>query len=120
MSIPWPALPEGSRVRVRQTGAFPQEKSILGRTGTVVSVSEYQPQSVGVVLDGSTEVHFLAPRELEIISEPALPPEREAAKAAKEAMAKKPLPDGSEDGAAPSKADTATRKRKRAKAATKG
>jgi len=46
--------------------------------------------------------------------------EREAAKAAKEAMAKKPLPDGGEDGAAPSKADTATRKRKRAKAATKG
>jgi len=45
--------------------------------------------------------------------------EREAAKAAKEAMAKKPLPDGSED-AVPSKADTATRKRKRAKAATKG
>ena len=45
--------------------------------------------------------------------------EREAAKAAKEAMAKKPLPDGSEDGAVPSKADTATRKRKRAKAATK-
>ncbi len=46
--------------------------------------------------------------------------EREAAKAAKEAMAKKPLPDGAEDGAVPSKADTATRKRKRAKAATKG
>ncbi|HWM55403.1 MAG TPA: DNA topoisomerase I, partial [Solirubrobacterales bacterium] len=46
--------------------------------------------------------------------------EREAAKAAKEAMAKKPLPDGSEDGVVPSKADTATRKRKRAKAATKG
>jgi DNA topoisomerase I len=46
--------------------------------------------------------------------------EREAAKAAKEAMAKKPLPNGSEDGAVPSKADTATRKRKRAKAATKG
>jgi DNA topoisomerase I len=45
--------------------------------------------------------------------------EREAAKAAKEAMAKQPLPDGAEDKAA-SKADTATRKRKRAKAATKG
>ncbi len=53
--------------------------------------------------------------------------EREAAKAAKEAMAKKPLPDGDEDAAAPkkkkaakvSKADTATRGRKRAKAATK-
>jgi len=44
--------------------------------------------------------------------------EREAAKAAKEAMAEKPLPEGDED-AAPTKADTATRKRKRAKAAAK-
>ncbi len=44
--------------------------------------------------------------------------EREAAKAAKEAMAKQPPPDGSEDGKA-SKADTATRKRKRAKATAK-
>lgn len=80
MSIPWPALPEGSRIRVRQAPPFPQEKSVLGRTGTVVSVSEYQPQSVGVVLDGSTEVRFFAPQELEIVSEPALPAEREAAK----------------------------------------
>jgi DNA topoisomerase-1 len=39
--------------------------------------------------------------------------EREAAKAAKEAMAEKPLPEGDED-----KTATATRKRKRAKAAT--
>ena len=52
--------------------------------------------------------------------------EREAAKAAKEAMAKKPLPEGDEDKAPPkkrkkvSKADTATRGRKRAKAAAKG
>jgi len=55
--------------------------------------------------------------------------EREAAKAAKEAMAEKPLPEGDEDGKAPakkkktkvaSKADTATRGRKRAKAAAKG
>jgi len=54
--------------------------------------------------------------------------EREAAKAAKEAMAEKPLPEGDEDGKAPakkkkakvaSKADTATRGRKRAKAAAK-
>jgi DNA topoisomerase I len=41
--------------------------------------------------------------------------EREAARAAKEAMAKKPLPKGDEDGAG-----TATRRRKRAKAAAKG
>lgn len=80
MSIPWPALPEGSRIRVRQGTAFPQEKNTLGRTGTVVSISEYQPQSVGVVLDGSTDVHYFAPQELEVLSEPALPPEREAAK----------------------------------------
>jgi DNA topoisomerase-1 len=51
--------------------------------------------------------------------------EREAAKEAKEAMSKKPLPEGDEDKAPAkkrkkvSKADTATRGRKRAKAATK-
>jgi DNA topoisomerase-1 len=45
--------------------------------------------------------------------------EREAAKAAKAAMEKKPTPKGDED-AAPAKADTATRKRKRAKAGAKG
>jgi hypothetical protein len=52
--------------------------------------------------------------------------EREAAKAAKAAMEKKPPPDGSEDGKAPAKrkkvgkADTGTRRRKRAKTAAKG
>jgi DNA topoisomerase-1 len=45
--------------------------------------------------------------------------EREAAKAAKAAMGKQPKPQGDED-AAPAKADTATRKRKRAKAGAKG
>jgi hypothetical protein len=53
--------------------------------------------------------------------------EREAAKAAKEAMAEKPLPAGDEDkvpakakkAKVASKADTATRGRKRAKAAAK-
>jgi DNA topoisomerase I len=43
--------------------------------------------------------------------------EREAAKKAKKAMAEKPLPEG--DNGKPSKADTATRKRKRAKATAK-
>jgi DNA topoisomerase I len=47
--------------------------------------------------------------------------EREAAKAAKAAMGKKPKPKGDEDaGPKPSKADTATRGRKRAKAGAKG
>ena len=45
--------------------------------------------------------------------------EREAAKAAKAAMEKQPQPNGDED-AATTKADTATRKRKRAKAGAKG
>jgi DNA topoisomerase I len=48
--------------------------------------------------------------------------EREAAKATKEAMAKEPHADGSEDSQPPkpSKADTGTRRRKRAKASAKG
>ncbi len=45
--------------------------------------------------------------------------EREAAKAAKAAMEKQPPPDGAGNGKA-SKADTGTRRRKRAKTATKG
>ncbi|HJX32852.1 MAG TPA: DNA topoisomerase I [Solirubrobacterales bacterium] len=49
--------------------------------------------------------------------------EREAARAAKEAMEKKPLPDGAGNGKPAkkaTKADTGTRRRKRAKAAAKG
>ncbi len=48
--------------------------------------------------------------------------EREAAKAAKKAMEGKPAPDGSEEdkAAKPTKADTGTRRRKRAKATAKG
>jgi hypothetical protein len=48
--------------------------------------------------------------------------EREAAKAAKEAMSKKPPPDATEEdkAAKPTKADTGTRRRKRAKASAKG
>lgn len=79
MAIPWVPVPEGTRVRVQQ-GSFPQDPALIGRTGTVVMVSEYQPQSAGVVLDGSTAVHHFTPGELEVITEPALPPEREAAK----------------------------------------
>ena len=45
--------------------------------------------------------------------------EREAAKKAKAAMAKQPPPAGDEDAPKPGKADTATRGRKRAKAAAK-
>jgi hypothetical protein len=59
---------------------FPQDRAVLGRAGTVVLASEYQPQFIGVALDGGTEVRYFAPEELEITAEQALPPEREAAK----------------------------------------
>jgi hypothetical protein len=80
MAIPWVSVPEGTRVRVRQAPAFPQDTAVLGKTGTVVLVSEYQVERVGVVIDGAAETRFFSPQELEILSEPALPAEREAAK----------------------------------------
>ncbi|MGQ0562436.1 MAG: hypothetical protein ACT443_11240 [Gemmatimonadota bacterium] len=80
MAIPWVPVPEGTRVRIRQIAEFPQDPAVLGRNGTVVMASEYHTQSVGVVLDGEVEPRYFAPGELEIRQEPALPPEREAAK----------------------------------------
>jgi hypothetical protein len=46
----------------------------------VVQTSEYQPQQVSVVLDGEVVPRVFAPAELEIQSQPARLPEREAAK----------------------------------------
>jgi hypothetical protein len=80
MAIQWAPISEGTRVRVRQTAAFPQDPAVIGRSGTVISASEYQTQSVGVALDDSTEVRHFNPAELEVTAEPALPPDREAAK----------------------------------------
>ena len=79
MAIPQAALPEGTRVRVKQ-GHFPIDPTVLGRSGTVTVATEYAPQNLGVVLDGETSARHFAPSELEVVSEPLLPPEREAAK----------------------------------------
>jgi hypothetical protein len=79
MAIPWAAVPEGTRVRIRQS-FFPQDPTLIGKTGVVVAASEYQTQSIGVALDNSTEVRYFAPAELEVTDAPALPPDREAAK----------------------------------------
>ena len=79
MAIPWVPIPEGTRVKVKQS-VFPQDRALLGRTGVVVAASEYQTQNVGVALDNSTEVRYFSPDELEITSQPALPPDRESAK----------------------------------------
>jgi hypothetical protein len=46
----------------------------------VVAASEYRTQSLGVVLDGDREARFFMPAELEVVEQPALPPEREQAK----------------------------------------
>lgn len=79
MAIPWASVPEGTRVKIKQS-VFPQDPTMLGRTGVVVAASEYQTQSIGVALDNSTEVRYFAPSELEVTHAPALPPDREAAK----------------------------------------
>ena len=79
MAIPWPAVPEGTRVRIKQ-GKFPQDPAYIGRSGTVVAASEYHTQSVAVAIDNSTEVRYFTPEELEVTRQPALPPDREAAK----------------------------------------
>jgi len=79
MAIPIAPLPEGAQVRVVQ-GPFPQDPEFLGKHGTVVAASEYQTQSVGVVLDGESAPRFFARSELEVEEAPKLPPEREVAK----------------------------------------
>lgn len=79
MGIPWVAIPEGTRVRIKQAN-FPLDTTWRGRTGVVVAASEYHTQSVGVALDDSTEVRYFSPDELEVTQAPALPPDREAAK----------------------------------------
>ncbi len=79
MAIPIPPLPEGTQVKI-VPGPYPQDPTVTGRVGTVVSASEYQTQSVGVVLAGESAARFFARGELEVLTEPARLPEREAAK----------------------------------------
>lgn len=79
MSIPVVIAPQGTRVRIRRA-QIPQDARTTGRTGTVISTSEYRVEAVGVALDGDPEIHYFLPAELEIIEERALPPEREQAK----------------------------------------
>lgn len=79
MAVPVAALPQGTRVKIVPTH-FPQDAALLGRTGTVLTATEYQTQSLGVVLDGETLPRYFVPAELEVIAAPALPPEREVAK----------------------------------------
>ena len=79
MAIPFAALPPGTRVRVKQ-GEFPQDPALRGRDGIVVEASDYRTRSLGVVLDGESEVRMFNPGELEVTESLPLPPERETAK----------------------------------------
>jgi hypothetical protein len=79
MAIPMAALPEGTRVKVKR-GHLPQDPAALGRSGVVVSATEYRDEAVGVVLDGESTTRYFTPGELEVVEAVPLPPEREAAK----------------------------------------
>jgi hypothetical protein len=79
MAIPIASLPEGTRVKVRR-GHLPQDPAVLGRTGVVVSATEYRDEAVGVVLDGESALRYFTPGELEVVTAVPLPPERETAK----------------------------------------
>lgn len=79
MAIHIPPLPQGTRVRVVRA-SVPQDPELTGRTGTVVSTSEYSAHEVGVVLDDDQAMRYFMPAELESTEELPVAPERIAAK----------------------------------------
>jgi hypothetical protein len=79
MAIRMAVLPEGTRVRIRR-GALPQEPAVTGRTGVVVSATEYRDNAAGIVLDGESTIRYFMPGEIEVVTAVPLPPERESAK----------------------------------------
>jgi len=85
MAIRIAPLPEGARVRVVR-GEVPQDPAVAGRSGTVVSASEYRHNQVGVLIDGETMVRYFMTSELLLTSGPAPAPERALARE------RKPLP----------------------------
>lgn len=60
--------PQGTRIRVRR-GRLPMNPALLGRTGTVVELSDYRPGRYGVVLDGEDEVREFKEDELDRIAD---------------------------------------------------
>ena len=79
MAIHIPPLPQGTRVRVIRANV-PQDPAHTGRTGTVVTSTEYRPHQIGVVLDDDQTVSYFMPSELEVVETPPVPPDRIAAK----------------------------------------
>lgn len=79
MAIEMARFPEGTRVRIRMSN-LPQDPAVTGRTGIVVSASDYSTNRLAVQLDGEETERVFAPAELEAIEHIPLPPEREKAK----------------------------------------
>lgn len=79
MTIPFAALPEGTRIKV-QRARLPQDPALIGRSGVVISASPYREESVAVVLEGEGTPRMFTPAELEVTDAVALPPEVQAAK----------------------------------------
>jgi len=54
----------GILVRTRR-GAFPLDRSLVGRTGLILALNDYRPKRYGVILEGETELREFAEDELE-------------------------------------------------------
>lgn len=55
--------PQGTRIVIRR-GRMPLDSALIGRTGTVVELSEYRPGRYGVVLDGEEQTREFREDEL--------------------------------------------------------
>ena len=73
-------IPVGGRVKVCR-GRFPMDPRLIGRLGTVVENSQYDPQKVAVVLDDEEGIRTFAPGELDVVAGvAALPADQEQAR----------------------------------------
>jgi hypothetical protein len=55
--------PQGTRIEIRR-GSMPMDPALVGRTGTVVELSDYRPGRYGVVLDGEDRTREFREDEL--------------------------------------------------------
>jgi hypothetical protein len=60
----------GTRVAIRR-GTYPADPALVGRRGTVVLNSQYDPRTVEVALDDDPDIRTFAASEIELL-EPGL------------------------------------------------
>ncbi|MBT8338276.1 MAG: hypothetical protein KJO11_16935 [Gemmatimonadetes bacterium] len=68
MTLHVPIHPEGTRIEIRR-GRMPLDSALVGRTGTVVELSDYRPGRYGVVLDGEEQIREFREDELHRIAD---------------------------------------------------